>query len=427
MQANKERQSTQGFLYAAVTAARHYQALGNREGDGIGGLVEALGSNGMVLRGTSERYDQDLEIATRNATQRPFGIELNTLSPNIQLILYPRMIFHPSTEDIEAAKEEDIITRTDGPQAMLYILDGFTKESSQVENLTANLLFAGHMTDALLEARYPLEREERSPEFMQQVRECLGEVRRYIGMLDIAARAKLTPRIARLGTLDDEELAREARNFCLYEVEPLKMPGLYEPQRDDVHIETPQEAVQNGNSYLHVTERNLPLRPGTARTKDIPKKPWVEYGRNRWNRSHQLFGRYELEEAGLKVDFRFDSTHFPGKYHFFDKIEITQEAGGERKQVILGQEVDPARQAEGEAKAWSDPSGLDNLFHKADFVFPVILAGDFDFSSQSARRYLGQLANDKGTKPDVAVVLEDILTLASQGQLRTLEGYLRRN
>lgn len=220
---------------------------------------------------------------------------------------------------------------------------------------------------------------------------------------------------------------REAGNLCLYQVEPLKMPGLYEPQIDDVHIETPKEAVQNGNAYLHLTERNLPLRLITAKSKDIPQRPWVEYGRNRWNLSHQLFGRYEVEEAGLRVDFRLDSTHFPGKYHFFDTIEITQEAKDQRQQIILGQEVDPAREREEEAKAWADPAFLDQLFHKADFFLPVIVAGNFDFLKEPTKEYLEQLAQDKGTKQDVAAVLRDVLALASEGQLRTIEGYLRRN
>lgn len=207
MSANKETQLTQILLKSVISAVRHYKALGNEDGHGLGALAEGLATNGLVLRGTSERYDKDLEVVTRNAMRRPFGIEVNTLSPNLQLVLYPETIFQAAEEYVNEAREEGFEVRTEGPQAMLYVLDGFTKERGKVENVTANLLFAGHMVDALLEGRYPLETGERSPEFLQQVREGLDETRRYIGMLDIAARARLTPRIARLGVLDDEQLA----------------------------------------------------------------------------------------------------------------------------------------------------------------------------------------------------------------------------
>lgn len=426
MPANREVQTIEAFMESAIATVRHYEALGNSEAHGLGDLIEGFESNGLIVRGGSETYDQDLEAATKNATSRPFGLEVNTLSPSLKLVLYPRMIFKPTEEDIDDAKKEGFDFKTEGPQTMVYVLDEFLNEIGQVENTTANLLFIGHMTGALLKDKYPLETEERSLEFLEQVREGLDETRRYIGMLDIATRAKLTPRIAKLGIMTDEELAQEAKNFVLYEVEPLKMPGLIEP-KDEKREETPQEAVQNGNSYLHLNERNLPLIPLTAEAKYVPQAPWVEYGRNRWNRSHQLFGRYEAEEAGLRVDFKLDSTHFPGKYHFFDTIEVTQESGDQRQQIIFGQELDSARQAEEEAKALADPNYLNQLFHKANFVVPVVLAGDFDFSKEPARKHLEQLANDKGTKQDVAVVLKDILTLAAQGQLRTLEGYLGRN
>lgn len=298
---------------------------------------------------------------------------------------------------------------------MLYVLDGFQAEKGQVENMAANLLFVGSMTDALLKDKYPLKTGERSPEFVQQVKEAFSLTKYYVDTLGEARRGNLSSRVARLASLDEAGLDQEARKFVLYQVEPLKAPGLYETSREDV--QSPLEAVQAGNLYLQLPDRDLPPRVADRKTTDGPTSPWHEFGRNRWNRDNQLFGRYQLTDGNeaLAVDFKLDSTHMPAKYGFFDTIEITrQTAESVRQHIILGQEIN------------DESAGL--LFFQAfggridpekdDSVYPIVMAGDFDFKDPSIRQKLESLAHDKGVKPDVGRVLADVLKITSDGALQ---------
>ncbi len=417
MPVNREVQLRKTFINSAKAVVHHLEELGPDHHDRLSSFIEGIASNGLVLLGSSERYDQDLEAATRNAMRRPFGIETNTLSPNVQLILYPRMIYPPTEEYARKEREAGYEIRTEGSQAMLYILDGFSGERSQVENIAANLLFTGHMTGALLEGRYPTEAGEKSPEFLQQVKEALGVTTSYVRALDEAGRGRLYPRIARLYSLEEEGLNHEAHNFVVYQVEPLKTQGLFEAPRKNLPIATPALAVEQGTLYLHVSERDLPLRKASGRTKDVPAAPWQEFGRNRWNREHQLHGRYQLTEGDqiLLVDFRLDSTHMPAEYGYFDTLEIalvTPESI--RQHIVLGQEI----YSEKEELLFLQAFGGRLPPEKDDIVFPIVVAGDFGFSEPTVREQLGLLANDKGVKPDVGRVLADVLKITSDGNLQ---------
>lgn len=382
-------------------------------------LIEGFVNYGVITRPTTKLYNQDLETAGRSAMKRPFGIELDTLSPNVQLVLYPQMIFKPTEEDIQAAKEEGLTIRTEGGQAMIYILDGFEKETGDIENMAANLYFVGHMSSALLEGRYPFGVGERSPEFKQELKQALTLVQEYAEKLPENRKQKLSPKISRIASLDDAMLDDEARKFALYHAEPMKMPGLYELEETDIPKETPEEAVQNVTLYLHLDERDLPqvLRDSVGH---MPSLPWVEYGKNRWNKSHQLFGRYEAltEKEALRVDYRLDSTHMPALYGFFDTIEITRTIPeGIQEHIIFGQEL-------------GEEANLNLLqFFGAnltpeqlqDSVAPIIIAGDFDFNNAQTRELLGKLAIGKGTKPDVGRVIADVLRLSAENRLQRVE------
>lgn len=420
MPVNRETQLRNTFLNSAKDAAIHLQRVGGGHYEELLPIVEALTTNGVVLLGSSRRYDQDLEGATRNAMRRPFGIETNTLSPNVQLVLYPKIIYPASEVFAKDAKEEGYEVRTEGSQGMLYVLDGFRGEQGQVENMSANLLFVGRLADALLNGKYPLEAGERSPEFKQQVKEAFDVSRRYVDALDESKRGNLSPRIARLASLDESDLEREARNFVLYQVEPLKMPGIYEGATAGMlRVESPEEAVEQGNLLLHIPDRDLPLRVPDKGTKDIPALPWQEFGRNRWNRDHQLFGRYQFKDGDetLAVDFRLDSTHMPAKYGFFDILEITRQTPEAiREHIILGQEVNDEKAALLFLQAFGariDPE-------KDDSVFPIVIAGGFNFKDPSVRQKLELLAGDKGVKPDVGRVLTDALKVTSDGSLQRI-------
>ena len=352
--------------------------------------------------------------------RRPFGIEMETLTPSTQVVLYPVMVYKPDGELREMAKEEGYEVREDGVQTMVYFLDEFEREAGNIHNVGANLLFVSHMIDAALNGRYPLEQGERSTEFAGEVRGALSDVREFIAALSPEQRASLSPHITRIALLDDEGLAREAQRRVLYNTEPIKMPGLYEPGQAEITQLTPEQAVQNGQLYLKLDERDFPRRPKGSGATGVPSKPWVEYGKNSWNRSHQLFGRYEtpITEGALRVDFRLDSTHMPALYGFFDTIElsrITEE--GIREHIIFGQEMGEKvelafLQAFG---ARLTPEQLQ------DSVIPIIVAGNFDFANEHTRGLLRKLAADKGVKPDVGRVIADVLRLSAEGRLQKVQ------
>ncbi len=348
----------------------------------------------------TKTYEEHMKKAEQNAWRRPFGIEMHTFSQNMQLVLYPQTVFQLSPERQEENRQEGYEAHKEGPQAMLYIFDGFVKENKDMAAFGANATFIGYMTDALVNGSYPLETGERSPEFLEQVKGALNAVKNYANSLSADEKSKLPINILNLVEYNDAQLNQEAHNIVLYRTEPIKARGLYESDRDDITKETPQEAVQSNVLYLHLDARAMPKRAGGKGKKDVPSLPWTEYGTNRWNRDHHLYGRYELRKGtngleALTVDYKLDSTHFPLNYGFFHTLEIAAAHEGMPSQhIILGQEA-------GE------------LF----IASPIIAAGDFDFSGEENRKYLTLLANDKGTKKEVANVLKDVLRLAEEEKL----------
>lgn len=197
----------------------------------------------------------------------------------------------------------------------------------------------------------------------------------------------------------------------------MKMPGLYELEKTDIPQETPEEAVKNGTLYLHLDERDLPQRVKDRETHDVLSLPWTEYGKNRWNRSHQLFGRYETftDDGSLQVDFRLDSTHIPALYGFFDTIEITRATReGIQEHIIFGQEL--GEQADLNLLQFFGARLTPEQLQ--DSVVPIIIAGDFDFDNAQTRELLDKLATDKGTKPDVGRVVADVLRLSAKSRLQ---------
>lgn len=419
-QAPIEERLKAAFQSTAQPLIEHLHGLGEPHYDRFGAFMDGIATNGAIIFWGTKRYDQDMERAGQNAMRRPFGIEMGTLTPGMQVVLHPVTVYKPDDEQRTMAKEEGYEIREEGTQTMVYFLDEFEKEAGNIHDVAANLLFTSHMIDAALKGRYPLEQGERSTEFVDEVRTGLAEVREYLGALTPEQRVSLSPRIARIGSLDDEELARESRRRVLFEAEPMKAPGLYESGQSDATQLTPEQAVQNKETYLKLDERELPQRIKARRSTDVPSSPWTEYGKNRWNRSHRLFGRYETPavDGALRVDFRLDSTHMPALYGFFDTIEVTNTTPeGIREQIIFGQEM-------------GEKAGLNFLqFFGAkltteqlqDSVIPIIVAGDFDFTNPQARELLGKLAADKGTKPDVGRVIADVLRLSAEGKLQRVQ------
>lgn len=319
-QAPIEERLRASFQQSAQSLDEHIHGLGQTHYDRFSVLFDGIATNGVHMFWGTKRYDQDMEAGGRNATRRPFGIEVGTLSPNTQLILYPMTVYKPDEEQKQLAKEEGMEVREEGTQTMIYLLDGFEAEARNIYVLAANLLFVSHMVGAALNNRYPLEQGERSSEFLGEVKAGLTAVKEYVTDLTSEQKGQLPAHITRVGFLDEDGLTNEAQRMVLYDAEPMKMPGLYESERVDTPKETPGGAVNNGTLYLHLNERGLPQSIKSEDSTDVPSLPWVEYGRNRWNRSHQLFGRYETPttDGSLRVDFRLDSTHMPAIYGFFD-------------------------------------------------------------------------------------------------------------
>lgn len=389
----------EAFIHSAIRSVYHLgEIYGMDQSVGLRPIMEGLGSNSVVVFASTKLYDQHMEAAGQNASHPPFGVELNTLSPNVQLVLYPRRMFEPTKEDREFAKEEGIEVKDSDRQAMLYVLDGFRAEASNEVNQAANLLFVSHMINAMVEGGYPIERDNQSQEFVDQVAGGMEAVRKYARDLTPEQQAQLFPFSRRMVDVPEDQLGEFARAYAAYQVEPMKSPGLREPgyffMKPDDPNSTPVASVAATREYLHVSDRNLPLRPSSE--KGVPALPWREYGRNRWNRDHQLFGRYETNlDAGrvLRVDFRLDSTHMPAKYGFFDTIEIASVANGAIiDHVVLGQEVNFA-----------------HLQQARGIVFPIVVAGEFDFQHYEVKTKLELLVGDNETKPDVARVLADLI------------------
>lgn len=369
------------------------------EGDSLANeYTEAMLRNQIVFCFGSELYERHMGQVGRDAMRRPFGIEMGTLLPHVKLVLSPYMAFGADEQTVQLAEEAGVTIVEDGPQAILYYLDESAEKKEPV-NFVANFsLFMPTMSLALINGAYPLEQGERSPEFQERVESALDLVRRYVNELPEDLHEKLSPSIAAIGMLGDEGLKRYATDYVRYQAEPMKMPGLRE--RSWFKKETPKEAIEQGTEHLHVSVRNLPLRSGER--DDTPALPWREYAINRYNRDRELFGRYEHPDSKrlLRVDYALDTTHMPEKYGFFHELEIMEMVDNQVQQhVILGYE---------------DGNPID-----PNSVFPIIVAGEYDFQRQRAA--LQQLAKDPGTKPEIARVIADILALHEQGRLQTVD------
>ena len=337
------RESFSTYIQDAVLSV--IAPLGEEHYDVIEPLVTGLGTKGLVMLYGSDRFFDDMERAGRNATRAPFGLEVTTLSDDMSLVLYPQMIYKPDDEDRKNASEEGFEIRNEGPQAMLYVLDGFLKSSENRPNTTANLVFACHLIGGLLEGKYPIESDNASPEFTALVKAAMEKVRSFASALPPEQRSQLEGRIAIVSGLSDDQIDPYVANYVRYQTELIKLPGLREPgnlfMKPDELGGRAKDVVLTQREYLRLTDRNLPEITGPA--DQLPPTPWKEFGTNRWNRDHQLFGRYEAptQDGVLRVDFRLDSTHMPAKYGFFETIEITESADGQiRQQIVLGQEVD---------------------------------------------------------------------------------------
>jgi len=177
-------------------------------------FFDSLYSNCVVLIRSSERYENEME-----ELRKSLGIEMNTLSANMQLFLSPSLLYDPPSPLEEAARKRGVTIRTKGPQAILFLLDGIPQEAENKGNFTANLLFINHLTGALLEKRYPFEKGERPIEFQQIAREGLEIVKDYLRKLeahpDLGKGLNLAPRIARIASLDENGLDQEAQKITL--------------------------------------------------------------------------------------------------------------------------------------------------------------------------------------------------------------------
>jgi len=399
--------------------------LGEEHYDLIEPLVTGLGTKGMVMLYGSERFFSDMERAGRNTTRPPFGLEVTTLSDDLSLVLYPHMIYKPDDEDRKNAAEEDFEVRTEGPQAMLYVMDGFLKSSENRPNTTANLVFACHLIGGLLEGKYPIESDNASPEFNALVKAAVEKVRSFASVLPPEQRSQLEGRIAAVSGLSDGQIDQFVADYIRYQTELIKMPGLREPgnllMKPDELGERAKDVVIKQREYLRLTDRNLPEITGPA--DQLPPTPWREFGTNRWNRDHQLFGRYEVptQDGVLRVDFRLDSTHMPAKYGFFETIEITESVDDQiRQQIVLGQEVDREKEPLMMVAMMTGGEAAEKIMEENQIVFPIIIAGDFDFSKPELRELLDSLAGEKGTKPDVSKPLADTLRFSKEGRLTRL-------
>lgn len=356
-------------------------------------FTQGIISNKNVLMFGTKNYDAHMDQQRERAgTQRPFGVELDTLTQNVQLILYPGIIFPVDDTDPKLANDEGQEVHTDGPQAILYALDGIEKDVEDPQIAAANTIFIAFMTHALHTTAYPPQEEEQSDAFKSEVAKAIKAVKEYLAMLTEGKIANLPNRLKRIHELSDDKVPEYADEFVTFHAEAMKMPGLY--IATDGERELPSDAIEKGTEYLHLSQRDLPQRK-----IDGPAYPWVEYATNTWNRSHKLFGRYEAQHNGsttLRVDYMLDSTHFPLNYGFFSLLEINEISESNIAQhVIIGQDV----------KGFFEP-------------FPAIVAGEFDFSNFDNVTRLMKLANDLNTKKEIAAVLQDILSQSGNGTLQ---------
>lgn len=388
-------------------------------------LTMAMGTNGMATLFGSERFRDDLEAATNNSHLRPFGLEANTLSPDTKLILFPKTIYQADKELAEYAESEGLTVRKEGPQALLYPLNTSIEGYKNLPNTATNFAFIGTLVEGHTEGKYPVEADNRSDEFKAVVREGVDRARSVAKALSPEDRAKLVGKVAKVCDLPEGEIDAWVENYAKFDTELLKAPGLLTFELLDG--ENVEDAEEEGSDVLReelkLTARDFPEI--TEPAEQLPPSPWKEYGTNMWNRSHQLFGRYEVPAGGgqLRVDFRLDSTHMPAIYGFFDAIEVTQvaESGEIQQQVVLGQEVDHSKEMRMGIVMITQPEKAEEIIRAEKAIFPVIGKGEFDFANPETRKLLDALVAEKGTKPDVRKPLLDALALFDEGNLTRVE------
>ena len=199
-------------------------ASGDRLSDAY---TEAILRNQIIFHFGSDDYERHMGQAGRQATRRPFGIEVGTLSPHVRLVLSPYTVFAPTEDARQQAEEEEVAIPEEGPQAIVYFLDGSVHEKDAVNFAPNFALFLPFMSLALIQGEYPVELGERSPEFQQQALTAFELVHKYVHGLPEELRAQLSSSIARIGNLDPNALRIQAENFVRYQTESMKMPGLY--------------------------------------------------------------------------------------------------------------------------------------------------------------------------------------------------------
>ena len=106
----------------------HLPSVGEPHVERISAFMDGVATNGTILLWGTKRYEQDMERAGSNAMRRPFGIQMETLSPSVRLILHPTTVYKADNEQRAMAKEEGYEVREDGPQTMVYFLDEFEGE-----------------------------------------------------------------------------------------------------------------------------------------------------------------------------------------------------------------------------------------------------------------------------------------------------------
>ncbi|MBI2327795.1 hypothetical protein HYU92_05760 [Candidatus Curtissbacteria bacterium] len=386
------------------------------------GFSNGVASSQFVIRVSDKEYEMDRP--PQFSWVSPCGIEVPTFSRGLSVsLLNHRRYDQNMTDDIpeedivetlDQAEAEDKISRdmveeikskavSEGPQALFHYRDAFLGESENMSLVVANTLFATHMAKGMADGKFPVGKgNPGTEEFKAHLIDGLKLVKRFVSALDEDNFSKLNQHLRRFKQMEDATLEEYAEQFLLTRVGVVKSPGIV----DDWSVERrkrqlgPKEAIEAGKSYLNCDFRDLPLNEGVVEKAQPPQQPWREYTTNTWDNDHQLFGRYELTEgeSNLQIDYMLDSTHFPAKYGFFSDIEITLKAAdGISRRILVGQEV-------------GGP----------ELVFPIVIAGDFDFQDEQVRNKLETLASDPNVKPDVGRVIEDILRISAAGQLERI-------
>ncbi|MEX0616758.1 MAG: hypothetical protein WD231_03040 [Candidatus Woykebacteria bacterium] len=391
---------------------------------------------------SSQERDQFIEVIAMAG--KPYGILLPTFSPHIEVLLLPYRI-DLTGEFTEEDREEFCRGCTDeeweelkaelnrqSSQTIVFH-DGRNAVRMSATELTANYLFIASMSKASVEGKYPHDKGDISPEFKECLAEAFRLVAHYVQGLSREEVEKLPAYLRKVSLATDGGFGaltfyRFASEFAFYQCQTATA-FLDDSWSDEVERTLNSvEALAQGETYLHCEERNLFLRARRDRNS-IPNPPWVEYCSNRWSFKHKIYGRYEwrAEDRLLRVDYLLDSTHIPGRYGFFSKLEIVEETWVGRQHIVLGQEFYRKHEmfltflAMGMvAKEDGSPLTPEEKDEETKgVVIPVVSAGSFDFLEPVSRQLLQDLANDPAAKQDIARVIKDTLEFAADGTLLT--------